>query len=170
MIPKGLPVVIGNKNEDDDLPADIFILGGDDSQTTVDGLLKNFVSCDGTQTVQAYLDKIFGEGASASEYIPYLLTGGTFKSVDVKATDMIKKDICLLFIPKWDVLMGKSAGTTNAGTRSIGIGNGEATSITTVPSPTGEGCAWYDLQGRKLSGKPTRKGVYIRNGRVQILP
>lgn len=170
VIPKGLPVVIGSKTEDDDLPANIFILGGDDSQTTVEGLLKNFVSCNGTQTVQAYLDALFGEGASLSEYIPYLLTGGTFKSVDVKATDVIKKDVCLLFIPKWDVLMGKSAGTTNAGTRSIGIGNGEATSITTVPSPTGEGCAWYDLQGRKLSGKPTRKGVYIRNGRVQILP
>ncbi len=172
VIPKGLPVVIGNKNEDDDLPADIFILGGDDSQTTVDGLLKNFVSCDGTQTVQDYLDKIFGEGASASEYIPYLLTGGSFKSVDVKASDVIKKDICLLFIPKWDVLMRKSAGTTNAGIRSIGIGDGNTTGIVavqTTPDPSllrrGNGEQWYDLQGRKLSGEPTRKGIYIYKGK-----
>ena len=27
---------------------------------------------------------------------------------------------------------------------------------------------YYDLQGRKLGGKPTRKGVYINNGKVII--
>lgn len=27
---------------------------------------------------------------------------------------------------------------------------------------------YYDLQGRKLNGKPTRKGVYINNGKVMI--
>ena len=138
----------------------------------MDGLLKNFVSCDGTQTVQDYLDAIFGEGVSLSEYIPYLLTGGSFKSVDVKASDVIKKDICLLFIPKWDVLMRKSAGTTNAGIRSIGIGDGNTTGIVTVqttPDPSllrrGNGEQWYDLQGRKLSGEPTRKGIYIYKGK-----
>ena len=29
-------------------------------------------------------------------------------------------------------------------------------------------CAWYDLQGRKLAGKPTQKGVYIDNGKQMI--
>ena len=24
---------------------------------------------------------------------------------------------------------------------------------------------WYSLDGRKLSGKPTKKGIYINNGR-----
>ena len=24
---------------------------------------------------------------------------------------------------------------------------------------------WYDLSGRKLYGKPTKKGLYIHNGR-----
>ncbi|MBO7137630.1 MAG: hypothetical protein J6V92_04100 [Bacteroidaceae bacterium] len=27
------------------------------------------------------------------------------------------------------------------------------------------GATWYDLNGRKLSGKPTQKGIYINNGR-----
>ena len=29
--------------------------------------------------------------------------------------------------------------------------------------------AWYDLQGRKLQGKPTRSGVYVKDGRKVVL-
>ena len=29
--------------------------------------------------------------------------------------------------------------------------------------------SWYDLQGRRLSGKPTRKGIYIYKGKKQIV-
>lgn len=29
--------------------------------------------------------------------------------------------------------------------------------------------AWYDMQGRKLQGKPTTKGVYINNGRSVVI-
>ena len=29
--------------------------------------------------------------------------------------------------------------------------------------------SWYDLNGRQLSGKPTAKGVYIYNGKKQII-
>lgn len=28
---------------------------------------------------------------------------------------------------------------------------------------------WYDLQGRKLSGRPTQKGIYIYKGKKQII-
>lgn len=28
---------------------------------------------------------------------------------------------------------------------------------------------WYDIQGRKLTERPTRKGVYIYNGQKQIV-
>jgi len=114
--------------------------------------------------VQNYLDESFGEGVSASDYIPYLLKGGTFKAVLVNAADVIKQDICLLFIPKWDVLTGKSVGSTNA-TRSIGIGEGGATAIDNgkLIIDNWAGAQWYDLQGRKIA-EPTRKGLYIRNG------
>ncbi len=37
-------------------------------------------------------------------------------------------------------------------------------SLTPDPSPKGEGSSYYTLEGRKLNGKPTRKGVYIVNG------
>ncbi len=29
--------------------------------------------------------------------------------------------------------------------------------------------AWYDMGGRKLSGKPTEKGIYIHNGRKEVV-
>ena len=177
VIPKGVPVVIGNKTEDTALPADIFLIGSDAQTTTLEGLLKNFVNCDGSKTLQDYLDAVFGEGVSASEYVPYVLSGGTFKSVNVKATDVIKQDVCLLFIPKWDVLRGNSAGTTStATTRSIGIGSddGTATGIEVVENIqfsmfNVQSDSWYDLQGRRLSGKPARKGLYLQNGKKVVM-
>ena len=57
-------------------------------------------------------------------------------------------------------------------TRSI-IYFGEETtgiSLTPSPSPKGEGSEyWYSLDGRKLSGEPTAKGVYIHNGRKVVI-
>ena len=29
--------------------------------------------------------------------------------------------------------------------------------------------AWYTLDGRKLDGKPTQKGLYINNGRKTVI-
>ena len=44
-------------------------------------------------------------------------------------------------------------------------------SLTPNPSPEGEGrtAAWFDLNGRRLNGKPTSKGLYINNGRKVII-
>ena len=173
VVPKGMPVVIGNKNEGTALPANIYLVGPDAQTKTVDGLLKGFVACDGSKTVQNYLDESFGKdgkGVNASDYIPYLLKGGTFKAVQVSASDVIKQDICLLFIPKWDVLMGNSAGSKNAATRSIDFGGDGATAIDNSRQAIDHRSeAWYDLQGRRLSGKPTRKGLYIRNGKLKVV-
>ena len=40
--------------------------------------------------------------------------------------------------------------------------------LTPNPSPTGEG-NYYTLDGQKLNGKPTQKGVYIQNGKKIIV-
>ena len=45
----------------------------------------------------------------------------------------------------------------------------ESTNLTPALSQgEGEG-AWYDLQGRRLQGKPTQRGLYIRNGKKEII-
>ena len=47
---------------------------------------------------------------------------------------------------------------------------GDDTGLTPIPSPSGEGSSYYySLDGRKLSGKPTQKGVYINNGQKVVI-
>lgn len=53
----------------------------------------------------------------------------------------------------------------------IDDGEGEVTgivSLTPNPSPEGEG-GYYSLDGRKLNGKPTTKGIYLHNGRKEVI-
>ena len=49
--------------------------------------------------------------------------------------------------------------------------DGQATAIGTLDMKTGEISTgdWYSLDGRKLSGKPSAKGLYINNGRKVVI-
>ena len=51
--------------------------------------------------------------------------------------------------------------------------DGETTAIGTLDTRTGEfdfdPDGWYDMSGRRLSGKPSQKGVYINNGKKVIV-
>lgn len=43
-------------------------------------------------------------------------------------------------------------------------------SLTPINSPNGEDSDyWYTLDGRRLSGKPTQRGVYVNNGRKVVI-
>ena len=69
---------------------------------------------------------------------------------------------------------GSSSDTTPATLRVRLLGsNGETTGIVSLapdPSPKGEGSGyWYTLDGRKLQGKPTQKGLYINNGKKVVI-
>ncbi len=46
---------------------------------------------------------------------------------------------------------------------------GDATKITTTDFTDYTDGVFYDLNGRKLQGKPTKKGVYIMNGRKVVV-
>ena len=49
--------------------------------------------------------------------------------------------------------------------------NGETTAIGEIDTKTGKMTfdSWYTLDGVKLSGKPTKKGIYINNGRKIVI-
>ena len=49
--------------------------------------------------------------------------------------------------------------------------NGETDGIGTLTLSTGEFTSegWYSLDGRKLDGKPTKKGLYIHNGNKVVI-
>ena len=45
----------------------------------------------------------------------------------------------------------------------------EANQISTLSRLGAKADAWYDLNGRRLSGKPTAKGLYIHKGKAHIV-
>ena len=59
----------------------------------------------------------------------------------------------------------------------LNFGEDEATGIREITNPTpnpspaweGSGCAWYSLDGRRLSGKPSKSGVYINAGKKIVI-
>ena len=74
-------------------------------------------------------------------------------------------------------LNGITAGTP-AGVRAFNLDFGnentgihEITDPTPNPSPAweGSGCAWYTLDGRRLTGQPAQRGVYVRNGQKIVI-
>lgn len=68
---------------------------------------------------------------------------------------------------------GITAGNPTNGTQGVKAFvlnlDDEETGLSPIPSPNGEGGAYYSLDGRRLSGKPTQKGVYIINGRKVVI-
>ena len=59
----------------------------------------------------------------------------------------------------------------NPSTQGDNFGDGETTgiSLTPDPSPKGEGSEYYDMLGRRLSGKPTQSGLYVNHGKKVVI-
>ena len=45
----------------------------------------------------------------------------------------------------------------------------ESTSISLISNPGEESDSWYTIDGRRLNGKPTKKGIYIVNGKKVVI-
>ena len=60
---------------------------------------------------------------------------------------------------------------STAGARMLGIEwpDGSTTGISGINADNTEDGDWYDLNGRKLQGTPTTKGIYIKNGKKQVV-
>ncbi len=87
----------------------------------------------------------------------YVLYGSELVKVDLSASTVF--DIYKAFVV---------AASTKSATRLTFVRDG-ATAIDLVTTPDeGEG-KWFDLQGRQLDGKPSKKGLYIRNGKKMII-
>ena len=70
-------------------------------------------------------------------------------------------------------LNGITAGdpTGDGDVKAFVLNFGDETGITTTDctDSTDKAGAWYDMSGRKLSGKPTKRGVYVNNGRKIVI-
>ena len=189
--PKGLPVIYGNATDGKALPNLFFVkyvaVDSDadkaiqtDYAAKAKAMSNRFVITDGEQTLAEILDDI--TDVTADEALFLVLTNGKFTTVSVSADDLDKKakaGLLLFILTKWEYMHLGSSTNTNPvgplGTRSIGIGSddGTATGIEAVenvqcPMFNVQSDSWYDLQGRRIS-KPTRKGLYIRNGKKVVM-
>jgi len=115
---------------------------------------------------------------------------GTYSPVNFEAND---KSILFLggenklYWPNADMTLGAcrayfDLGTNEARKCVLNFNDDEdnTTGIAPLLSPEGDdagasprgglvGASWYDLQGRRLSQKPTKAGIYVRNGRKKVV-
>ncbi len=82
----------------------------------------------------------------------FILTENKFVMVDISTDTKV---------PAGKAVLKVAAGS--AKTRTLAVIDGETTGIASVVK-SGEEEVWYNLQGQRIS-KPTRKGVYILNGK-----
>lgn len=98
---------------------------------------------------------------TAGGYTNFMLSNGKFiKIAAADETSKMPANKAYLQIPTADLPNLQSSIQLNW--------DDEATDFTPVFSPEDEG-SWYDLNGRKLSHKPTAKGIYIHNGRRVVI-
>ena len=103
----------------------------------------------------------------------------------INPTAMTADDKTVLFVTGGNKLTHPSANANINGFRAyfqldgsissarsfvLDLGDGETTGIGMMSDGRGKmSDVWYDLQGRKLQGKPTTKGLYIVNGKKTII-
>ena len=125
-------------------------------------------------------DRSYDNGVSGEERVRFL---GTYKSTTFDADNSI---LLLggenkLYYPTTGAGIGAQRayfkigddGASGARITSFNIdfGDDEATGIISTTNYTNDtnSDAWFTLDGRKLSGKPSVKGVYVNNGRKVII-
>ena len=68
---------------------------------------------------------------------------------------------------------GESSSPREQAIRAFSLNFGDAGSTVVSPANDADGDvrapAWYSLDGVRLSGKPTKKGVYVRNGKKVVI-
>ena len=129
------------------------------------------------------IGKVYGFAGVEKEVDEHIVVAGDF--VRAKSGAKIRPTSCYLMWagsePSNARALTRSAAATEELPQRITVrlvgSNGEVTGIGTLSVDNGQltidnyadADDWYDLQGRKLSGKPTQKGLYINNGRKIVI-
>ena len=138
--------------------------------------LPNFIATDGAKSFAELIGEAAGATVSTAEqardYLVFTLTGDRFVPITFAYDDTPAAGHCLLVVPKINILLHEDipapAGGISSGARRISLGGGES-AATGVNGVIGVGEAkddtYFGLDGRRLSGRPSQKGVYIRGGK-----
>ena len=145
-IPALTPMLIYNSNGAD---TEAWIVSTDELGMTISNTVTVCDEFKGTLTEKTFTE----DDMAAKDY--YICTGQDF--VWVPNAGSIAANKCWIELSK----------DQPQSTRAIVIGD-ETTGIAGVSNKVVDG-QWYDLNGRKLEQKPTAKGVYIVNGKKQVI-
>ena len=170
VIPAYTPVLLYREAAGDDVVTATFSAlgtapasGYDSSSGIVEANLSNNVTLYGNSGDVAYAsgsdNNIFAV-SDLSDIQSYVLLDGQFVLVDYD--EGISAHRCWLNVTK-STTNGARLLSINTDSESTGI---ETTNFTNSANSSG---AWYGLDGRKLDGKPTKKGLYIYNGKKQVI-
>ena len=122
------------------------------------------VSVDGEVAAVTYYEGFkgttAGESVSISDnYDYYVCTGKEFAWVETAGAVPANK--CWLEVPKT---------TEPATARQIVFNGKQLTGISAVETAEGaETSVWYNLDGTRIEGKPSRKGIYLNNGKKYVI-
>ena len=119
------------------------------------------IHCEGNKLKDSYMTNTVNSLPSVSSGNLYVST-----STSSEGNEMTKEQLAIANGKKWKVWQ-KDTGDTWKLYVVNGITTGEALQVTSDKSQvTSEG--WYTIDGRKINGKPTKKGIYIRNGKAVV--
>ncbi len=127
------------------------------------------------------IGKVYGFAGATKEVDEKLVVAGDF--VRAKSGAKIRPTSCYLMWAGSEPSNARARGLTRSAAateelpQSITVklvgANGETTAIGTLDTKTGEVTfdneAWYTLDGVRLSGKPSTKGIYINNGKKVVI-
>ncbi|MBR4730959.1 MAG: hypothetical protein IK075_11985 [Prevotella sp.] len=115
-----------------------------------------------TEDARSYEGNELVPATVSTHFIPteyYILFNNTFH--ELQPTDNTSVSPCKAVLRKSNPAMARSLG--------ISVDN-ESAGINTIQFDADEGNEkWYTLDGQKLDGKPTKRGLYIRNGMKVIM-
>jgi hypothetical protein len=74
-------------------------------------------------------------------------------------------------VPAAKAFLALGGAAAQAPSFSLELDDDEATSLLRTPLATGQASdnSWYTLNGQRLSAQPTAKGIYIHNGRKEVI-
>ena len=125
------------------------------------------------------IGKVYGFAGNTKDVDGQIVLAGDF--VRAKSGAKIRPTSCYLMWtgsePSNARALTRSAAADEELPQSITVklisANGETTAIGTLDTKTGEVTfdseAWYTLDGVRLSGKPSTKGIYINNGKKVVI-
>ena len=167
VIPAYTPVLLYREAAGDDVVTATFSALGTEPQNSSSGIveanLSNNVTLYGNSGDEAYAsgddNNIFAI-SDFSDTQSYVLRNGNFVAVDEDGGIVAHR--CWLNVKK-SAANGARMLSIDTDSESTGI---ETTNFTNPANSSG---AWYGLDGRKLDKQPTKKGLYIYNGKKHVI-